>query len=113
MNTEKGSAGTGGDQQGGGENKADPPGKLSSACTQEVMREAKLHDLLYIVAYSVNGKGVLVLADGAGEEPLTCDLSKLKKEHEVKGGICDDGKPHPGQTCRWVNVAGVNRWICT
>ena len=112
MNTGKASAGTGGEQPGGDQAKPEPPGQLSDTCTKEVMREAKLRDLLYIVAYSANGKGELVLAHGAQEKPLECDPSKLKKEHEVQGGYCDDGKPRPHETCRWVNVGGVYRWIC-
>lgn len=82
---------------------------LSQECTEEIESLTHIRDLLFIVAYSSNGKPEqVVLAAGKTPGKQACDPGPA--EYSATSGTCGGGKPM--LTCKWVNIGGTMYWVC-
>ena len=93
-----------------------PLEKLAQGSYDDIRQKTGLQDLLYIVAYGVNSDldPVVLMVPSACEEQIVC--GKRKAKQAVDSGICEAGiepQSMATRTCRWVNVGGTLRWICS
>ena len=80
--------------------------------SQDAVDEIGMTDFMFVIAYDAQGNTRLLSAPSTtvyGQQERSCADPQTTVTVEI--GVCNNNQLL--STCRWVNVGGVLRWICT